>query len=61
MFYAHFVLAEADIAAVLAATAQGEKYEPTWPVDIVDAAGTVVATVEKTLHIRRARPAAENG
>lgn len=53
--FAHFTLDEAQIAAVLAATADGEKYEPTWPVDIVDAAGTVVATVDKTLHIRRTR------
>jgi acyl-coenzyme A thioesterase PaaI-like protein len=53
--YAHFSLSEAQIAEVLAATANGEKYEPTWTVDIVDAAGNVIASVEKTLHIRRAK------
>ena len=54
--FAHFALTEAMIAAVLAATADGAKYEPTWAVDIADAAGAVVATVEKTLYIRRAPP-----
>jgi len=54
--YARFVLTEAMIAEVLAATADGAKYEPTWPVDIVDKNGAVVATVEKTLYIRRAPP-----
>jgi acyl-coenzyme A thioesterase PaaI-like protein len=51
--FADFALDAARIAEVLAATADGAKYEPTWPVDVVDAAGTVVATVEKTLYIRR--------
>jgi hypothetical protein len=54
--YAHFVLTDAMIAEVLAATADGSKYEPTWPVDIIDANGAVVATVDKTLYIRRAPP-----
>jgi len=52
--FARFVLTDAMIAEVLAATADGSKYEPTWAIDIVDAAGEVVATVEKTLYIRRA-------
>ncbi|HEX8987558.1 MAG TPA: DUF4442 domain-containing protein [Rhodocyclaceae bacterium] len=51
--YARFVLTDAMLAEVLAATADGAKYEPTWPVDIVDRDGAVVATVEKTLYIRR--------
>ena len=34
-------------------TAGGEKHEPRFRVDIVDAAGVVVADVEKTLYIRR--------
>jgi len=53
--YADFTLDEARIAEVLAATADGKKYEPTWSVDIVDAAGNLVATVDKTLYVR-ARP-----
>lgn len=54
--FARFELTEAQIADVSAMTAGGEKYEPTWPVDIVDAAGQVIATVDKTLHIRRVGP-----
>lgn len=54
--FARFVLTEAQIAEVVAHTVSGEKYEPTWPIDIVDVSGQVIATVEKTLHIRRARP-----
>lgn len=34
-------------------TAGGAKHEPRFKVDIVDAAGVVVADVEKTLYIRR--------
>ena len=51
--FAHFELTDAMLAAVLAATAGGAKFEPTWSVDVVDADGKVVATVEKTLYIRR--------
>ncbi len=54
--FARFALTDAMIAEVLAATADGAKYEPTWPVDIVDGDGNVVATVEKTLYIRRTPP-----
>jgi acyl-coenzyme A thioesterase PaaI-like protein len=50
--YAEFMLDEARIAAVTAATTDGRPYEPTWPVDIVDASGAVVATVDKTLYVR---------
>jgi acyl-coenzyme A thioesterase PaaI-like protein len=51
--YADSVLSEERIAEVLAATTDGRKYEPTWPVDVTDAAGHVVATVDKTLYVRR--------
>lgn len=54
--YADFKLSEERIAEVLAATAAGRKYEPTWPVDIVDAAGKIVATVDKTLYVRPRSP-----
>lgn len=50
--YADFVLSDERIAEVIAATANGRKYEPTWPVDIVDTAGSIVATVDKTLYVR---------
>jgi len=50
---AHFRIDEAAVERVRQATANGEKYEPSFRVDIVDAEGVVVADVEKTLHIRK--------
>jgi len=50
---ASFRLNEADVERAKAETADGEKYEPKFKVDIVDADGQVVADVEKTLYIRR--------
>jgi acyl-coenzyme A thioesterase PaaI-like protein len=53
--FARFILTDEQIADVIAKTADGGKYEPTWVVDIVDADEQVVATVAKTLYIRRKR------
>ncbi|HZV55021.1 MAG TPA: DUF4442 domain-containing protein [Rhodocyclaceae bacterium] len=53
--FARFHLTDAQIADVIGHTTAGEKYEPTWTVDIVDADGQVIATVAKTLYIRRSR------
>ena len=50
---ADFELTEAMLEDVRAKAVPGVKYEPTYSVDVRDAEGTVVATVEKTLHIRR--------
>ena len=50
---ASFRLDETDVSKAREATANGDKYEPRFRVDIVDAAGMVVADVEKTLHIRK--------
>jgi acyl-coenzyme A thioesterase PaaI-like protein len=50
---ASFRIGEAEIEAARQATANGEKHEPRFRVDIVDAQGQVVADVEKTLYIRR--------
>jgi len=50
---AHFRLAEEHIAEARALTASGEKHEPVFHVEIVDASGTTVADVAKTLHIRK--------
>ena len=36
-----------------AATANGDRHEPTFTVHVVDGEGGIVAIVEKTLHIRR--------
>ena len=52
---ARIVLAEERIAEVRAATASGEKFEPSFKVDIVDSDGVTVADVEKILYIRRKR------
>jgi acyl-coenzyme A thioesterase PaaI-like protein len=57
--HADFHLSDQRIAEVIAATADGQKYEPTWPVDILDASGKIVATVNKTLYIRRRPPSAK--
>ena len=51
--YARFRLDPAAIERARAATATGDKHEPTFSVDIVDAAGQVIAVVDKTLHVRR--------
>ncbi len=50
---AKFHLPEEAVARARELTAAGEKHEPQFKVDIVDATGVVVADVEKTLHIRR--------
>ena len=50
---ARFVLSEERIEEARSATAGGAKFEPAFRVDIVDAEGTIVADVEKILHIRR--------
>ena len=50
---ARFTLDPAEVEKARAATAGGEKYEPKFRVDIVDADGVVVADVEKTLYIRK--------
>ena len=54
--FARFSLSASAIARARRATAGGDKYEPTFRVDIVDAEDDVVAAVTKTLYIRR-RPA----
>lgn len=59
--FARFELSETQLAEVRARTANGEKYEPTWPVEITDARGTIVARVDKTLHVRRAGSAKLSG
>ncbi len=50
---ARFVLDDAMVEAVRAATANGDKHLPTYAVDVIDADGTVCAHVEKTLYIRK--------
>jgi acyl-coenzyme A thioesterase PaaI-like protein len=52
---ARFHLPEERIVEARSATASGEKFEPAFRVDIVDAEGITVADVEKVLYIRRRR------
>ena len=59
--FARFSLSQAQIDDVRTQTADGGKYEPMWTVDVTDAAGNVVATVTKSLYIRRQRPSAKLG
>jgi len=58
--FAYFRLDGADVETAREATATGDKYEPTFGVDIVDAEGVTIAVVEKTLHVRRLAVTAEN-
>ena len=52
-----FTLSEADVEKARQMTASGEKYEPTFIVDIKNREGEIVARVNKTLYIRRKRAA----
>ena len=51
--WADFSITQAQIDDILARTAGGEKYEPCFTVDVVDRGGSVVATIDKKLYIRR--------
>jgi acyl-coenzyme A thioesterase PaaI-like protein len=50
---ARFELTQQMLDEARARTAGGEKFEPTYTVDVVNAEGEAVARVEKTLHIRK--------
>lgn len=50
-----------QIAEVRRMTAGGQKFEPTYAVDVATASGEVIARVEKTLYIRLKAPAPEPG
>ena len=54
--HARFRLDPGAIERAREATAGGDKHEPTFRVEVVDATGDVVAVVDKTLHIRRQAP-----
>ncbi len=51
--HARFVLREADVEAIRAATADGRPHRPRFTVQVRDAQGEVVAEVVKTLYVRR--------
>lgn len=50
---ARFRLDDVILADIRAHTADGEKYLPKFTVDITDAAGDLVARVERTLYVRK--------
>lgn len=54
---AEFRLTDAMLDDIRATLQTQEKYEPAYTVEIKDSSGTVVAEVEKVLHIRRKVPA----
>jgi len=51
--YARFRVTDAMLAEIAEKTASGDKFEPTYTVDIVDAEGKLVASADKTTYIRR--------
>jgi acyl-coenzyme A thioesterase PaaI-like protein len=51
--FARFRLDPAAIEQARLRTAGGDKHEPVFAIDVVDAAGDTVAVVRKTLYIRR--------
>lgn len=50
---ARFRVTPEQVAAIRQATAGGDKFEPVFTVDVVNRKGEVVATVEKTVYVRR--------
>jgi acyl-coenzyme A thioesterase PaaI-like protein len=51
--FAHFTLTDERLAEIREKTANGEKFEPTYRINVVDKENTVIAIVDKTLYIRR--------
>ncbi len=52
---AHFDLTDERLEEIRQATAGGEKYLPTWNVDIIGEDGEMVARVHKVLYVRKKR------
>lgn len=48
-----FTVDDTQLDTIRSATASGDTYRPTWPVDVHQSDGTLVARVRKTLYIRR--------
>lgn len=53
--FATFRIDDAELDVIRAATANGEPVDRVYAVDLVDSEGTVHASVEKTIYIRRKR------
>lgn len=54
--YANFDVTDAMLGEIVAKTAAGEKFEPTYQVDILDSAQQLIARVEKTMYFRKKPP-----
>jgi acyl-coenzyme A thioesterase PaaI-like protein len=54
--HARFVIDGAELDAIRQALSQSPTLDRTYTVDLTDAEGTVHATVEKVIHIRRKNP-----
>lgn len=52
---AEFFLGDARLAEIIEATRDGEKHLAQFAVDVTDEAGELVATVDKTVYVRRKR------
>jgi acyl-coenzyme A thioesterase PaaI-like protein len=48
-------ITEEEVAAIRSATTGGEKHLPRWTLEVLNEAGDVVASVVKTLYVRRKR------
>jgi acyl-coenzyme A thioesterase PaaI-like protein len=59
--HARFQLDDAEVDAIRAALRGQEKVDREYRVELVDAAGEVQASVEKTIHVRRREGAGEGG
>lgn len=53
--FATFLLDDAELDAIRAATAGGASIDRTYNVDLLDAEGTVHASVEKLIYVKRKR------
>ena len=53
-----FDLGDARLAQIVEATRDGDKHLAQFGIDVVDAAGELVATVDKTVYVRRKRRSA---
>ena len=51
--FAHFKLTDERLAEIREKTVSGEKFEPTYRINVVDADDNIVAIVDKTIYIRR--------
>jgi len=54
--FASFDVSDAMLNEIVEKTANGEKFEPTYQVDILDGAQKLIARVQKTMYFRKKPP-----